>query len=101
VPTATERAADGQAVARGDVVAELTGRTQVLLVAERTGLNVVSRLSGIATHTRRWAQALEGTGAQVLDTRPLLAGDPAVPIIGSGPAAVLRRGQRATPATSR
>jgi nicotinate-nucleotide pyrophosphorylase (carboxylating) len=73
-PAVSLHAADGQEVARGDVLVELSGRTQVLLVAERTGLNVVSRLSGIATHTRRWAKALEGTGAQVLDTRKTTPG---------------------------
>lgn len=74
VPAVALRVGDGQAVVRGDVLAELTGRTQVLLVAERTGLNVMSRLSGIATHTRRWARALEGTGATVLDTRKTTPG---------------------------
>ncbi|SHN00781.1 carboxylating nicotinate-nucleotide diphosphorylase [Cryptosporangium aurantiacum] len=67
--------ADGSAVERGDVVATVTGPTRALLTAERTALNLLSRASGIATHTRRWAEAIEGTGAQVLDTRkttPLL-----------------------------
>ncbi len=73
-PTVALRTADGERVQRGDVLAQLTGPTQVLLVAERTGLNVLSRLSGIATHTRRWARALEGTGAQVLDTRKTTPG---------------------------
>ena len=59
---------------RGDVLAVLDGRTQVLLVAERTLLNLASRASGVATHTRRWADALEGTGAQVLDTRKTTPG---------------------------
>jgi nicotinate-nucleotide pyrophosphorylase (carboxylating) len=46
----------------------------VLLVAERTALNLASRASGVATHTRRWADALEGTGARVLDTRKTTPG---------------------------
>ncbi|MGL4173031.1 MAG: carboxylating nicotinate-nucleotide diphosphorylase [Actinomycetota bacterium] len=68
-------AADGQAVRRGEVLVEATGSTQALLVGERTALNLVCRASGVATHTRRWADALTGTGATVLDTRkttPLL-----------------------------
>jgi nicotinate-nucleotide pyrophosphorylase (carboxylating) len=66
--------ADGARVARGDVVAELSGRVQVLLVAERTLLNLVCRASGVATHTRRFADALAGTGATVLDTRKTTPG---------------------------
>lgn len=65
---------DGDALTRGDVVADLTGPVQVLLVAERTLLNLVSRASGVATHTRRFADALAGTGAQVLDTRKTTPG---------------------------
>jgi len=63
-------AAEGAAVVRGDVVARVTGPLRAVLIGERTMLNVVSRLSGVATHTRRWADALDGTGAMVLDTRP-------------------------------
>jgi nicotinate-nucleotide pyrophosphorylase (carboxylating) len=65
---------DGDVVARGDVVAVLEGSTQVTLVGERTMLNLVCRLSGIATHTHAWAQRLEGTGATVLDTRKTTPG---------------------------
>jgi nicotinate-nucleotide pyrophosphorylase (carboxylating) len=65
---------DGSTLARGDVVARLVGRVQVLLVAERTLLNLVSRASGVATHTRRFADALAGTGARVLDTRKTTPG---------------------------
>ncbi len=68
------RAVDGDRVRRGDVLVEARGRTQVLLVGERTALNLVCRMSGIATHTRRWADALEGTGATVLDTRKTTPG---------------------------
>ncbi len=68
------RAADGDAVVAGDVLVELTGPVRVLLVAERTLLNLVSRASGVATHTRRWADALAGTGATVLDTRKTTPG---------------------------
>ena len=70
----TTRRADGDVVAKGDVVAVLEGSTQVALVGERTMLNLVCRLSGIATHTHAWAQRLEGTGATVLDTRKTTPG---------------------------
>ncbi len=65
---------DGDQLARGDVVATVRGSTQVVLVGERTLLNLVCRLSGIATHTRHWAHRLEGTGATVLDTRKTTPG---------------------------
>ncbi len=67
--------ADGDRVERGDVVARVAGPTRAILTGERTMLNIVCRLSGIATHTAAWAEQLAGTGATVLDTRkttPLL-----------------------------
>jgi nicotinate-nucleotide pyrophosphorylase (carboxylating) len=74
-PTVTRLAADGDLIAAGTAVARIEGAGHVVLIAERTLLNLMSRASGVATHTRRWADALEGTGARVLDTRkttPLL-----------------------------
>jgi nicotinate-nucleotide pyrophosphorylase (carboxylating) len=68
------RREDGDLLGRGDVLAVLHGSTQAILVGERTLLNLLSRLSGVATHTRRWAGALEGTGAMVLDTRKTTPG---------------------------
>jgi nicotinate-nucleotide pyrophosphorylase (carboxylating) len=68
------RREDGDVVRRGDVLAVLHGSTRAILVGERTLLNLLSRLSGVATHTRRWADALEGTGAVVLDTRKTTPG---------------------------
>ncbi len=65
---------DGQRVAAGDVLAVLDGPLQQVLMAERTALNLLSRLSGVATHTRRWADALAGTGCSVLDTRKTTPG---------------------------
>jgi len=65
---------DGDVVHKGDILAILRGSTRATLVGERTMLNLVSRLSGIATHTRQWADALEGTGAMVLDTRKTTPG---------------------------
>jgi len=66
--------ADGAAVARGDVLATVAGPTRALLTAERTALNLLCRMSGVATHTRRWAEALDGTKARVLDTRKTTPG---------------------------
>ncbi|WP_149203758.1 carboxylating nicotinate-nucleotide diphosphorylase [Actinotalea subterranea] len=76
LPGATVRLTvqDGTRVGAGDELAVVEGPVQVLLVAERTLLNVVSRASGVATHTRRWADALAGTGATVLDTRKTTPG---------------------------
>ncbi|SDS16217.1 nicotinate-nucleotide pyrophosphorylase [carboxylating] [Paraoerskovia marina] len=73
-PEVTFSARDGDAVVRGQVLATLSGPTQVLLTAERTLLNLASRASGVATATRAWADALAGTGAQVLDTRKTTPG---------------------------
>lgn len=65
---------DGERVARGDVLATVTGPTRVLLTAERTALNLLCRMSGVATHTRRWADLLAGSSATVLDTRKTTPG---------------------------
>ena len=72
--TLTEKAADGERVAAGDVVAEIEAPTRGLLTAERTLLNLVCHLSGIASATRLWADELEGTGCAVRDTRKTLPG---------------------------
>lgn len=61
--------ADGQRVARGDVLMTVTGPVRRLLTAERTALNYLCHLSGVATATARWVEALEGTDARVRDTR--------------------------------
>jgi nicotinate-nucleotide pyrophosphorylase (carboxylating) len=65
---------DGVRVERGDVLATVAGPTRALLSAERTALNLISRMSGVATHTRGWADILDGTGTQVLDTRKTTPG---------------------------
>ncbi|HEV2087858.1 MAG TPA: carboxylating nicotinate-nucleotide diphosphorylase, partial [Cryptosporangiaceae bacterium] len=70
----TATVADGAAVARGDVVATVSGTTRRLLTAERSALNLLCRTSGIATHTRAWVDALAGTAARVLDTRKTTPG---------------------------
>nr|WP_216077842.1 carboxylating nicotinate-nucleotide diphosphorylase [Isoptericola sediminis] len=73
-PDVTFHTQDGDAVVPGQVLARLTGRTQVLLVAERTVLNLASRASGVATATAAFTRELAGTGAQVLDTRKTTPG---------------------------
>ncbi|MFI5840784.1 carboxylating nicotinate-nucleotide diphosphorylase [Catenuloplanes sp. NPDC051500] len=65
---------DGTPVKRGDVLATVTGPTRALLTAERTALNLLCRASGVATHTRAWANELAGTKATVLDTRKTTPG---------------------------
>jgi len=66
--------AEGTRVRRGDVLATVTGPTRTLLTAERTALNLLCRISGVATHTRAWVEALAGTKARVLDTRKTTPG---------------------------
>jgi nicotinate-nucleotide pyrophosphorylase (carboxylating) len=67
-------ASDGDAVAAGDVLLSARALVRALLTAERTALNVLCHLSGIATQTRRWVRAVEGTKAQILDTRKTTPG---------------------------
>ncbi|WP_084104916.1 carboxylating nicotinate-nucleotide diphosphorylase [Demequina sp. NBRC 110056] len=74
MPVIELRATDGDRLDAGAHVADASGAGHVILIAERTILNFLSRASGIATHTRRWADALEGTGARVLDTRKTTPG---------------------------
>ncbi|MDN4171798.1 carboxylating nicotinate-nucleotide diphosphorylase [Nocardioides sp. SOB77] len=68
----SDRLPDGTRVRPGDVVMRVAGPARGLLTAERTALNYASHLSGVATATAAWVDALEGTGAQVLDTRKTL-----------------------------
>lgn len=70
----TDRLPDGTRVAPGDVVMRVSGPVAGLLIAERTALNFASHLSGVATATAAWVDALEGTAARVLDTRKTLPG---------------------------
>jgi nicotinate-nucleotide pyrophosphorylase (carboxylating) len=70
----TAGATDGDRVRRGDVLLTVRGPVRALLAAERSALNIASRASGIATHTRAWADAVAGTGAVVLDTRKTTPG---------------------------
>ncbi len=66
--------ADGQAVARGAVLARIHGSARAILTAERVALNFTQRLSGVATLTAQFAAAVQGTGAQILDTRKTTPG---------------------------
>ena len=72
--TVTDRLPDGTRVGPGDVVMRVAGPTRGLLTAERTALNFACHLSGVATATAAWVDALEGTSARVLDTRKTLPG---------------------------
>jgi len=65
---------DGESVQRDDVIATITATTRGILVAERTALNLLCRASGIATLTRSWVEAVQGTGARILDTRKTTPG---------------------------
>lgn len=65
---------DGDEIKRGNVLATITGPTRTILAAERTALNLLCRMSGVATHTRAWVRELEGTKARVLDTRKTTPG---------------------------
>ncbi|MDR2892812.1 MAG: carboxylating nicotinate-nucleotide diphosphorylase [Deltaproteobacteria bacterium] len=69
-PVATE----GAAVKNGDRLAIIEGSTRLLLKAERIMLNFITHMSGVATLTARYVQALEGSGVRLLDTRKTLPG---------------------------
>jgi nicotinate-nucleotide pyrophosphorylase (carboxylating) len=61
--------AEGAPVRRGDVLGEVSGKTRSILAGERTSLNILQRLSGIATTTAQYVDAVAGTKAKILDTR--------------------------------
>ena len=67
-------AEDGESLSRGAVIARVSGPLRALLAGERTALNFLMRMCGIATLTRRYAEAVAGTGAQIVDTRKTLPG---------------------------
>lgn len=68
------RARDGERVRAGTVVATLAGRSRALVTAERSALNFLQTLSGTATETARYVEAVAGTGTRILDTRKTLPG---------------------------
>ncbi|MEA2063958.1 MAG: carboxylating nicotinate-nucleotide diphosphorylase [Gemmatimonadota bacterium] len=65
---------DGKSVSAGQVVAEFIGATRTILKLERTMLNFLQRLSGVATMTSRFVEQVEGTGVKILDTRKTTPG---------------------------
>jgi len=71
---AVARKVDGDAVAPGDVVIALAGSTRAILSAERTALNFLQRMSGVATLTARYVERTAGCRAEILDTRKTLPG---------------------------
>jgi nicotinate-nucleotide pyrophosphorylase (carboxylating) len=73
-PEAIALVADGERIGAGDAVLRVSGPAPAVLGAERTMLNFLTHLSGIATATRAWADAIEGTGAVVRDTRKTTPG---------------------------
>jgi nicotinate-nucleotide pyrophosphorylase (carboxylating) len=68
------RADDGSATQPGRAVLTVSGPTRALLTAERTSLNLIGHLSGVASLTRRWVDAVAGTGAAIRDTRKTTPG---------------------------
>jgi nicotinate-nucleotide pyrophosphorylase (carboxylating) len=68
------RVADGDHVKSGAVLARVGGKARGILTAERTALNVLQHLSGVATLTAQYVKAIEGTGAQLIDTRKTTPG---------------------------
>lgn len=65
---------DGEKVKKGDIIAEITGSTRALLKGERTALNLVQHMSGIATATNKCVELVKGTKASIADTRKTLPG---------------------------
>ncbi len=65
---------DGDALKKGDVIALLHGKTKMLLKGERTALNLIQHMSGIATQTAQAVRLVEGTNASITDTRKTLPG---------------------------
>jgi len=60
---------DGDKIKKGDTLAILKGSARSILTGERTALNYIQRMSGIATHTNKYVEAIKGTSAQIADTR--------------------------------
>jgi nicotinate-nucleotide pyrophosphorylase (carboxylating) len=68
------RIAEGDCIAKGTVIASLAGRSRALVSAERASLNFLQTLSGTATVTAQYVEAVRGTGAKILDTRKTIPG---------------------------
>ncbi len=65
---------EGERVSKGQKIASINGHTREMLKAERTALNIIQHMSGIATYTRKCVDAVEGTRATIADTRKTLPG---------------------------
>ena len=65
---------DGDVLEKGDIIAEIKGKTRTLLKGERTALNLIQHMSGVATATSRAVKIIEGTNASIADTRKTLPG---------------------------
>ncbi len=74
VETFSSKKVDGDSLKKGDVIATVEGNTRNILLAERTALNLLCRMSGIATLTHRWVDAISGTKAKIRDTRKTTPG---------------------------
>jgi nicotinate-nucleotide pyrophosphorylase (carboxylating) len=72
--TAEVSMGDGSVLKAGDAPAVLRGRARALLTGERVALNLLQRLTGVATFTRKFVEAVKGTGAEILDTRKTTPG---------------------------
>lgn len=65
---------DGDKVKKGDIIADFSGKTAAMLKAERTALNLIQHMSGIATYTAKCVELVKGTNAGITDTRKTLPG---------------------------
>ncbi len=65
---------DGEKISAGEILITVTGNTRAILLAERTALNFLGHLSGIATETAKWVEAVAGTDCKVRDTRKTTPG---------------------------
>lgn len=65
---------DGDFIAKGDKIASISGPARAILTGERTSLNYIQRLSGIATETKKYVDAIKGTSAEIVDTRKTTPG---------------------------
>ena len=72
--TLTQLRSDGESLAKGEVLLQIEGPAKSLLLLERSALNLVARLSGVSTLTRKFVQALEATETKLLDTRKTTPG---------------------------
>lgn len=66
--------ADGDKLSKGDIIAKVSGNTKTILKGERTALNLIQHMSGVATATRKAVDIVEGTNASIADTRKTLPG---------------------------